>query len=497
MSRLPRLRPRPTFASVGGVLMVALGCFFVLHANAIVAALVLLLTVLVTGIYASLTEAVLASFLATLLLDYFFIPPIKEIAIGDPQGWVALSVFLAVSLIATNLSTRLRRQRDELRYRQQEAEKLHALSRAMLFSTREDARRLIVNKCVELFSFEEAALFESATGQVHSTHANGVITREQLARVAMYGSVQEFALTHTTILPVALGNKNFGSLGVRGVTLPEATLQALGNTVATGLAQAQAQEAASRADAVRKGEELKSVMLDALAHDLKTPLTVIEAAADMLLNSAALSKEQQQDLLQVIRQEEQALKRRVEEAIHLARIDAKRLQLQTEPVRPCELIVEAIAAMRDRAASHVIQSDCSSALRPVQVDRELLEEAIKQLLDNALKYSPLGSTINLSATEADGVVAIAVRDHGQGLTEIEQSKVFDKFYRGRYDRSAVQGTGMGLAIAKEILQAHGGNITVESQVGQGSLFTVLLHSAEEASVVADVAGLSHASSAEK
>lgn len=496
MSRLPRPRPRPTFASVGGVLAVALACFYVLHVNAIVAALVLLLTVLLAGIYASLTEAVLASFLATVLLDYFFIPPLRQIAIGDPQGWVALLVFLTVSLIATNLSTRLRRQRDELRYRQQEAEKLHALSRAMLFSGREDARRLIVNKCVELFGFDEAALFEAATGQVYSTYANGVITREQLARVAMYGGVQELASTHTTILPVALGNKTFGSLGVRGLTLPEATLQAVSNTVATGLAQAQAQEAASRAEAVRKGEELKSVMLDALAHDLKTPLTVIEAATDMLLNPTPLSAEQRQDLLRVIRQEEQGLKRRVDEAIHLARIDAKRLQLQAEPASACELITEAIAAIGDRAASHIVQVDCSSSLPPVQVDRELVIEAIKQLLDNAVKYSPLGSIIDISATQANGIIAIAVRDHGQGLTEIEQTKVFDKFYRGRYDRSAVQGTGMGLAIAKEILEAHGGNITVESQVGQGSLFTVLLRSAEGIPVLADAAGVSHASSPE-
>ncbi len=493
---MPRARVRPTFAAVGGVVAISFSCFYVLHTNAIAAALLLLLAVLLTGIYASLPEALLASVAATFLLDYYFIPPIKAITIGDPQGWLALVVFLAVSLIATNLSTRLRRQRDELRYRQQESEKLHALSRAMLFSSGEDMRRLIANKCVELFGFEEAALYEVASGQVHRTQADSVITSDQLSRVATYGSVQEIERTRTTILPVSLGNKNFGSLGFRGPALPEATLQALGNTVAVGLAQAQAQEAASRAEAVRRSEELKSVMLDALAHDLKTPLTVIEAATDMLLSSSGLSTEQRQDLVRVIHDEEQALRRKVGEAIHLARIDAKRLQLRLEQVSPRRLIEAAVTVLGERAASHLIEVDCPSGLPAVRVDEELLVEALKQLLDNAVKYSPTGSPISITVEAVNGLVSIAVRDRGPGLTEMEQSRIFDKFYRGRYDHSAIQGTGMGLAIAKEILEAHGGRLTVESQVGHGSLFTILLHAVEEAAVGADVSGPSSVSASE-
>ncbi|MBV8570032.1 MAG: DUF4118 domain-containing protein [Acidobacteriaceae bacterium] len=479
------LRWRPTVAAIGGVLALALACFYLLNTNAIVAALLLLLAVLIAGIYASLPEAILASLVATALLDYFFIPPVKAITIGDPEGWVALLVFLAVSLIATNLSSRMRRQRDELRYRQQETEKLHALSRAMLFSSSEDARRLILNKCVELFGFEEVALFESASGQFHNTQTNPAITNEQLSRAAIYGSIQEDRQNRTTILPITLGNKALGSLGFRGDPLPEATLQALGDTVAVGLAQAQAQDAGTRAEAVRKSEELKSVMLDALAHDLKTPLTVIEAAIDMLLTSTALSDEQRRDLLRVIHEEEQRLKRKLGEAIHLARIDAKRMQLHMEAIRPCALIDGAVSALGDRIATHTLVIDCPAELPAVHGDRELLEEALKQLLDNAVKYSSPGSQINVSASAANGVVQIGIRDRGPGLTEVEQSRVFDKFYRGRYDRSAVQGTGMGLAIAKEILEAHGGSIAVESQVGHGSLFTVMLHAAEEVTVPAN------------
>jgi len=473
-------RPLPTLAALAGVFGVACFCFYVAHANATVAAVILLLAVLLTGIYANIIEAILASLAATLLLDYFFIPPVKAITIADPEGWVALLVFLAVSLIATNLSTRLHRQRDELLQQQRETEKLHALSRAMLFSSGEDMRRLILNKCMELFEFGDVVLFESATGQFHRSQAVSSLNDEQLWRAARNGSIEEDREAQITVFPVTLGNKTFGSLGLRGALLPQATLQALGSTVAVGLAQAQAQEAASRAEAVRKSEELKSVMLDALAHDLKTPLTVIEAATDVLLNSKELSDEQRRDLIEGIHEEEQELKRKVGEAIHLARIDAKRLQLQIEPVNARELIEAAVRSLGERAATHVIAIDYASNLPPVHGDRELLQEAVKQLLDNATKYSPPRSTINVSATAANGTISISVRDHGPGLTELEQTRVFDKFYRGRYDRSAVQGTGMGLAIAKEILEAHGGKITLESQVGQGSQFSITLPVGREA-----------------
>ncbi len=466
-----------TLVAVLGIVTVSLLCFYVIHVNATVAATVLLLGVLVSGAYQELLEAVIASVTATLCLDYFFVPPIGSVSIGDPQGWIVLLVFLAVSLLATRLSTRLREQRDELILRQTEAEKLHALSRSMLLSSSgQDVRRLIINKCIELFGFAEVVLFETATGQFYRSQAESSIPDEKLRRAALHGTVDQPEPGQLTA-PITLGNKNIGSFAFRGASLPEATLQAIGNTVAVGLAQAQAQEAGSRAEAVRKSEELKSVMIDAMAHDLKTPLTAIEAAADMLLQPAEVPVEQRDDLLHVIQEESRRLRRIVDEAIHLARIDAKKLKLECQSVTASEVISAALHSIGDRVTSHQVHIDVPENLPPVFADRELLIQALKQLLDNALKYSPSRSVITISAKETDGLVSISVRDEGPGLTELEQGRVFDKFYRGRYDRSAVQGTGMGLAIAREIVEAHGGHIGVESQVGQGSRFSLSLHSA--------------------
>ena len=437
--------------------------------------MVLLFAVLMAGTYARLSEAVAASLTAAVCLDYFFVPPIRAITIGDPQGWFSLAVFLAVSLLATKLSTRARRQRQELIAQQKETEKLHALSRAMLLISGEDVRRLIVNKCIELFGFSEVALYESASGLIQRSQVPGSFPDEILKRAAMCGFFDCRQDVCTSVMPIALGNKTFGSLAFSGKALPESTMQILANTVAVALAQAMALEASTRANAIRQGEELKSVMIDALAHDLKTPLTIIEAATDMLLPAAETTVEQQNDLIQVVKTETKGLRRLVEEAIHLARIDAKKLKLEAEPLSIEELLKSAIATIAERAAAGRLQLRLPADLPLVFADRELLVQALKQLLDNALKYSPARSDIVVSAEASNGLVSIAVQDRGQGLTDLEQSRVFDKFYRGRYDSSRIQGTGMGLAIAKEIVEAHGGAIAVESLVGQGSRFTITLH----------------------
>jgi two-component system sensor histidine kinase KdpD len=471
-------------AAATSSLAIALLCFYLLHSNATTAALFLLLGVLLAGAYASRTEAIVASIAATLCLDYFFIPPIWQISISDPQGWIALSVFLAVSLFATNLSARLRRQRDEMAVRQADSEKLHALNRAILLSDggAKDVQRIFVNKCIELFALEEAASFESASGEIYRSSQNGAIAEAGLRKAAHYGSIETNG--RVTMIPITLGNKVYGSFAFAGDPLPLGLVQSLGNTIAVGLAQAQTRQAANRAEAVRRSEELKSVMIDALAHELKTPLTAIEAAADML-HSGRVSAEQREDLISVVQQEAQRLGRLMGEALHLARIEAKRFKLEHQAVPVDVLIRAAIEALAQRAASHPIRVEGSMPV--VFADPELIVELIKQLLDNALKYSPAGKPITVSAEEENGLVRIEVRDEGQGLTELEQRRIFDKFYRARRDHAAVQGTGMGLSIAREIAEAHGGTVLVESQFGQGSRFTATLPAARHSAALAEPA----------
>ncbi len=448
--------------------------------NGICPAVTMQLVIFFAGAYGSETEAIISSVSAVLCLDYYFLPPLHTLRLQDPQDFVALLVFVATSLVASRLSTRLRHQRDQLAASRSQIEKQYALSRAMLLGAEvDDFRRLVVNKLIELFKLDQAVLFEIASGRTYSSDSPSAISDEQMKHVAVYGSIDIRRENSTTIIPIMLGNRIYGSLGFVGGPLSEATLQAVANNVAIGLAQAQAQEANSRAVAIRKGEELKSVLIDALAHDLKTPLTAMEASVSMLSHPESVTDAQRADLVEVISQEVQGLKRLVSEAIHLARIDAERLRLKLVSISVEDLVRDAVASLGDRVASSQITIHAPGQPTHAFVDKELMTQVLKQLIDNAIKYSPAGAAIEVTLTDQGQGVAIAVRDHGYGLNEVERGRVFDKFYRGRYDRSAIQGTGMGLAIAKEIVEAHGGSITLESEFGQGSEFVIQLKNKPE------------------
>ncbi len=489
MQGLLRGRLLSTILALLGIAAITLVCYR-LHASATVSAILLFLAVLVAALQGKIGAAMIASIAATLCLDYFFVQPLLSISIADPEGWVALLVFLSASLVAARMSGQLRRNRDELISNHAESDRFHALSRAMLLSSgSEEVGRSIVNKCMELFGSREIVLFDSGTGAFHRSQSPASISEEKLRRAAVNGCIEQSPADGEIILPVMLGNRCFGSLGLRGVDLGQQTLQTLASAIALGLAQSQAQEASARAEAVRRGEELKSIMIDALAHDLKTPLTAIEAAADILVRPANVSEHEKRDLLSVIQEEARGLRRLVDEAIHLARIDAHKLKLDYEPTRIPDVIEKAIQSLGELAAQNRIEVELETGLPLVNADEELLVQAIKQVLDNATKYSPPNSMVTVSGRHESGMVSVAVRDHGHGLTELEQRKIFDKFYRGRSAMTGVQGSGMGLSIAKEILQAHGGSVRVESKLGEGSLFTIQLkalpqHLSRPAEVVA-------------
>jgi two-component system, OmpR family, sensor histidine kinase KdpD len=476
---LPRLRS--TALSLLAVAVTTVLISRVVPVNATTAGLLYLLEILLIATVATLVESVMASLAAALCFNVFFLPPIGRLTIADPQNWVALMAFLVTALVASKLSAGLRARQAEMLEAQRNIERLYALSRSMLLaSDTREVRRVIINKLIELFGFSQVALYEPATGAFQRSGPDSLITDEMLRQTAVRGAVEYFESQRLSLVPITLGGAHLGGLGFVGARLTDANLQALANTIALALAQSQAREAQTRADAVRKSEELKSVLIDALAHDLKTPLTAIDTAADLLVRPQFLSEDQRRDLLTVIREEVGGLKRIMEEAIHLARLDAKRLRLDYRSLSVQQMAQQAIDSLGALAGSHHLVLDIPAGLPRVHVDPELLAQALKQLIDNAVKYSSAGSEIRVSAEETGGLVSISVADHGPGLTPLEQARVFDKFYRGEHGRTGVQGTGMGLAIAREIVEAHGGNVRVESNPGLGSRFTISLSAEIEA-----------------
>jgi two-component system sensor histidine kinase KdpD len=228
-----------------------------------------------------------------------------------------------------------------------------------------------------------------------------------------------------------------------------------------------AQAAANLLEATRENERLKSTLLDALAHEFKTPLTSVKAAATTLLahlNGNALHRE----LLTVIDEESNRLITLVNDAIELARIDIAEVDLNKEVCLPTQLVHAATEELRPVLDERPVHIAIDEDAEPVFADSRLTQLVLRQLLINAIRYSPTGSTITIKVQNHYSETVFRIKNAGYGIPRSEQKLIFQKFYRGKQARGRTAGTGMGLSIAREIIEAHGGQIWVESEVNEGA-----------------------------
>ena len=464
----------------GSVAAITWICYRVVPVNATTAALAYLVAILFIAAKWGLVESIGASLVAVLCFNFFFLPPIGTFSIADPQNWVALFAFLATSITASRFSMQARRRTQEALDSQREMERLYALSRSiLLIGPAQPVPKQLAMQIAQTFSASAVALYDGGSATIYRSGPEDFPDpHDQLRLAASQGTLFRDDSKGTVVTAIRLGGQPIGSVGVRGVALSDSVLQGLANLLAIGLERARTQEATSKAEAARQSDELKSTLLDALAHEFKTPLTSIKAASTAMLSNTVLKPEQQRELISVVDEEADRLSVLVTEAIQMARLEAGRVHLERASCPVHELVESALDKLGPLVRERSIDVKLAFDLPPVWVDRELIEIALRQLIDNALKYSPRDSPVSLSAEASDGRVIISVADRGPGIPEEEQSRIFEKFYRSPQTRHRVPGTGMGLAIAREILRLHGGDITVHSSQGHQSEFRVAMPMSE-------------------
>jgi two-component system sensor histidine kinase KdpD len=467
MQRLRQLTLR-LFLSIASVSLITLVAYMVESINAPTVGFAYLLLVLIVATAWGFLEAAVSSILATIAFNYFFLPPIGTLTIANPQNWVALFSFLATALIASRLSATAKLKTLDALERQQDVERLYTFSRAILLSNGPDPfPKQLAQKLAEVFSLSSVVLFDRRSDEMYRAGPSDFDgMEEQLRESALLGTSYQDPQRNRVITAVRLGSEPIASIALQGGLMPDGVLQGIGNLVAIGLERAKAQDVAQEMEATRQTERLRTTLLDAMAHEFKTPLTSIKAATTSLLSSPEQSGESRAELLKIADEEADHLKDLIDSAIDMARLDAAQIDIQAVPADVGEIVQEVVASMRIAIDGRPVQVLCQTHVPRIALDRRLMKLAIKQLLDNALKYSPAGAPVTLRVDKASNEVVVEVEDHGQGIPALEQPRVFQRFYRSPSVQAQIPGSGLGLSIAHRIAQAHGGTLTVNSQPGE-------------------------------
>jgi two-component system sensor histidine kinase KdpD len=474
----PLVRSRIAQVVAAVAIVIGITAFYrkVLPVNATTAALTYLLAILIVSAAWGAVVSVVMSVAAMLAFNYFFLPPIGAFTVTDPQNWVALVAFLLVAVLASHLSTRARQQAAEASARRRDVEKLYSFSQNLLESANVmQLLNRIPAQIVNIFEVGAAALFLADKQKVYrSGPVVPQLDTESLKAVMLREEPVIDVTNSVCFVPVRQGVRAIGSLGISGTILSRQTLEAIGTLLGIAMEHARAVEQLGKTEADRQGEQLRTALLDAVTHALRTPLTSIKASVTNLLSKPGLPEDQKRELLTIINEESDRLNRLVGEAAEMARLDAGEVTLQLAPHSIDEVIAAAINDCRLALGNRVLDVRIAEGLPQVRVDLVRAREALVHLIENANRYSPADQPITITAEKTGDFVTTSVADRGNGIDDPEQALIFEKFYRGKNQRYSVEGTGMGLPIAKAIVEAHGGAIGLTSQLGHGSVFSLTL-----------------------
>jgi two-component system, OmpR family, sensor histidine kinase KdpD len=458
--------------------------------NATTAAFGFLIVVLLVAATARLWVAVATSIAAMLAFNFYFLPPVGSLTIVDPQNWIALVAFLAVSLVATNLSAVARDRTRQAVTRRDELGRLFALSRDILLITdsRESNSSLAgfisrrfdldyVGVCVpsgaEWLTFEAGSLELALDHHELSTaYARARQGRDADAGVKSVESTLTVGAHLARLLPLRLGARSIGLLAVAGRPIESGTFDALAGIAAIAIERAQFLEERRLAELSRQSEELKSALLASLGHDLRTPLTAIRVAASNL-QASWLNETERREQTEVIVVEVDRLTRLFSNILEMARIDAGAVSPETRWVAPTEIVEAARTRVEPSLRGHAVDVSFD-AEQLVRLDPRLTAAALSHLLENSAQYSPSGSPIHVHANVSEQGLRITVRDHGSGIRPSDLPHVFDRFFRGADTTRGRSGTGMGLAIARGLLAVERGQIAAENCTDGGAQFTILV-----------------------
>jgi len=474
-----RLNPNlsATARGLGATAMVAVATAVLVEvsASATTAGSIFLMLVVWMAAEAGLQLSLLSAILCALSFDYFFLPPYHTLQLAGAQEWIAMASFFVSSLVAGRVAERARRQARQAEQRREDLERLYTLSQEMMLHETADALMTDLPRVIQrIFALEDVMLYSRDQESVFtSTASNAELPMSIQASLSAvsHGLSPTLALPgEISALPLMVGVRAVGALGWRPGKLSREVATAIAAQVAIALTRAVAIEASTRLEASREGERLRTALIDSLTHELRTPLTSIRAAATTLRQGDGLDEASRLDLAAIVDEESARLDALIGEAIEMAEIDANVVKVQPTPHHIRTLLEHAIEKSQAVLASHQIVISVEEPDDLVWVDPHLVARVFRHLLENAARYCLPGSRIALRSRRIGERLEFSVEDNGPGIDAVDLPFIFEKFYRGKKSGTKGKGTGMGLAIARAIVKAHGGGIDATSSPEEGTTF---------------------------
>ncbi len=452
------------------------------HANIV---MVYLLAVSLIAMWLGRAPAVVAAIASVLLFDFFFVEPRFSLAVADAQFLITFLVLLVVGLIIAALTARLRQEARRAEARERRARALYRLAHDISGALDVASVDALVGAFVKTEFAIDARLLLADAGGVLAAATGAPLSASDLTvarRVLELGDALPFVEptsgAATLALPLNAPLRRRGVLLVqsreRDVAVSKSQrplLDAVAALASTAVERIHFDEVARSTEVEIESERLRTSVLSAVSHDLRTPLTVVVGLADTLARGTTALPPELRSTAADLREQAMRLSQMVENLLDMARLRSGRVQLLTawQPVE--EVVGSSVRAVEANYPGRVVDIDLAPDLPLLDVDAVLIERVLVNLLDNAMKHAP-ESAVSITGRAHAGEVTISVEDRGPGLPE-GADRLFDLFEQGNRESRAI-GTGMGLAICRAIMQAHGGRIEAANREGGGARFTIAL-----------------------
>jgi two-component system sensor histidine kinase KdpD len=501
----PSLRPRLGYLWALAVVAICTGVGALLspHLDPTNLVMVYLLGVVAVSLWLGRGPSILAAILSVAVFDFCFVPPHRTFAVGDTQYLLTFLIMLLTGLVISTLTARVQFQVRSARSRERRTAALYATSRELAATqSREQIARIAARHVAAATDIRAIVLLPNKDGQllpVGNNPGDYALSPHEAAVAKWVFEHGQTAGKGTAILPGAEGvylpiSKSRGALGVLGVVPADSMrtvdfehlhlVEAFAGLIALALERA---DLAAEAEQVRldiETERLRSSLLSAVSHDLRTPLSVITGASSTLLESdQSLDSKVRRELAASILDESERLNRLVANLLDMTRLQAGALQIRTQWQPVEEVIGAALARISRQLQDHPVTTRIAPELPFVPLDDLLVQQVLVNLLENAARHTPAGTPVEISAYQGNNSIFIEVADRGPGLPPGDPNRLFETFHRGDASQTGI-GVGLGLAISRGIVQLHGGKISAANREGGGAVFRFSLPLGDNPPVIA-------------